>query len=122
MISEMVFLYLFSIYQCLYNAFGCTSVPTVRQSGVFPFAVQQFVEGGGKSEGVLSDKFVGSDAPSLGVFGISVECDAGYVEEGGLFGYVAGVGHYTFSLVDEEAEVQITLGREDMQVGHIKPQ
>ena len=66
---------------------------------MLPFAVQQLVEGGGEGKGVLPDELVGSDTPGFGVLGIGVERDAGHIEEGGFFGYVAGVGHDTFGLV-----------------------
>ena len=89
---------------------------------MLPFAVQQLVEGGGEGEGVLAYEFVGSDAPGFGMLGVGVERDAGHVEEGGFFGYVAGVGHDAFGLVDEEAEVQVALGRQDVQPGHVEPQ
>ena len=56
------------------------------------------------------------------MLGIGVERDAGHIEEGGFFGYIAGVGHDTFGLVDEEAEVQVALRRQDVQAGHVKPQ
>ena len=56
------------------------------------------------------------------MFGVGVERDAGHIEESGFFGNVAGVGHDALGLVDEEAEVQIALGRQDVQVGHVKPQ
>ena len=85
-------------------------------------AVQQLVEGGGEGKGVLPDELVGSDTPGFGVLGIGVERDAGHIEEGGFFGYIAGVGHDTFGLVDEEAEVQVALRRQDVQAGHVKPQ
>ena len=113
---------LLPVYQRLYDTLGSTSVPAVGQGGVLPFAVQQLVEGGGEGKGVLPDELVGSDTPGFGVLGIGVERDAGHIEEGGFFGYVAGVGHDTFGLVDEEAEVQVALRRQDVQAGHVKPQ
>ena len=109
-------------HQRLYDTLGGASVPAVGQGGVLPFAVQQLVEGGGEGKGVLPDELVGSDTPGFGVLGIGVERDAGRIEEGGFFGYVAGVGHDTFGLVDEEAEVQVALRRQDVQAGHVKSQ
>ena len=108
--------------QRLHNAFRRPSVPSVGQGGVFPFAVQQSVEGVGEGDGVFADQFVGADAPGLGVFGVGVEGDAGHVEEGGFFGDVARVGDDALRLVDEEAEVQVALRGEDVQVGHLDVQ
>lgn len=107
----------FAIDQCLHDAFGGASVPAVGQGGVLPVAVQQLVEGGSQCKRVFAHQLVGADAPCFGVFGVRVQRDAGHVEEGGFFGDVARVGDDAFGLVDEEAEVQVALGRQDVQVG-----
>ena len=53
------------------------------------------------------------------MLGIGIEGDAGDVEEGSFFGDVSRVGDDAPCLVDEESEVQVTLRRQDVQVGSI---
>lgn len=86
---------------------------------MLPFSVQQLVERGGESEGIFAYQLVGTDAPGFGMLGIGIEGDAGDVEEGSFFGDVSRVGDDAPCLVDEESEVQVTLRRQDVQVGSI---
>ena len=95
--------------------------PSGRQGGVLPFAVQQLVEGGGEGKGVLPDKLVGSDAPGFGMLGIGVERDAGTSRRWLLRLCCRSRSRYLW-LVDEEAEVQVALRRQDVQAGHVKSQ
>ena len=75
-----------------------------------------------KEKEITLEEMDDNPEPRFRVFGVGVERDAGHIEESGFFGNVAGVGHDALGLVDEEAEVQIALGRQDVQVGHVKPQ
>ena len=72
-----------------------------------------------RSGRVVGYQLVGTDAPGCGRLGIGIEGDAGDVEEGSFFGDVSRVGDDAPCLVDEESEVQVTLRRQDVQVGSI---